>query len=213
MAVPRSVAQKVERLRREIREHEYRYYVLDQPTISDRQFDRLMDELNPAIELGRSFVRPEYQRSYTPLLLLWKGIGQFVAQHPQYRVLFGPVSISSDYQSSSQQLLVEFLRANGLALGGSLDSAIVMDDCRVLNAEGLRYADEFAKHKVLDAVGDFYLTGHPLMGAISAFKSGHGLNNKLLRAVIDDAGAWEWATSTDPAKTPQALLKLSALPS
>ncbi len=73
---------------------------------------RLLSELNPAIELGRSFVRPEYQRSYSPLLLLWKGIGQFVAQHPQYRVLFGPVSISSDYQSSSQQLLVEFLRAN-----------------------------------------------------------------------------------------------------
>ncbi len=73
---------------------------------------RLLDELNPAIELGRSFVRLEYQRSYTPLLLLWKGIGRFVAQHPQYRVLFGPVSISSDYQSSSQQLLVDFLRAN-----------------------------------------------------------------------------------------------------
>ena len=72
----------------------------------------LLAEMNPAIELGRSFVRPEYQRSYSPLLLLWKGIGQFVARHPQYRVLFGPVSISSDYQTSSQQLLVEFLRAN-----------------------------------------------------------------------------------------------------
>lgn len=73
---------------------------------------RLLDTLNPAIELGRSFVRPEYQRNYAPLLLLWKGIGQFVARHPRYRVLFGPVSISSDYASVSQQLLVEFLRAN-----------------------------------------------------------------------------------------------------
>ncbi len=73
---------------------------------------RLLAKLDPAIELGRSFVRPEYQRSYSPLLLLWKGIGQFVAQHPRYRVLFGPVSISSDYESSSQELLVQFLRAN-----------------------------------------------------------------------------------------------------
>jgi len=73
---------------------------------------RLLQHIAPAIELGRSFVRPEYQRSYSPLLLLWKGIGQFVAQHPHYRTLFGPVSISGDYASQSQQLLVQFLRAN-----------------------------------------------------------------------------------------------------
>lgn len=107
---------------------------------------------------------------------------------------------------------VEYLRANGLALGGNLDNAIVMDEFRVLNSDGLRYADEFVKHKVLDAVGDFYLAGHPLLGAISAYKSGHGLNNKLLRAIMDDGDAWEWATFTDPAKTPQSLLKLSAYP-
>jgi UDP-3-O-[3-hydroxymyristoyl] N-acetylglucosamine deacetylase len=107
---------------------------------------------------------------------------------------------------------VEYLRANGLALGGSLDNAIVMDEFRVLNAEGLRYVDEFVKHKVLDAVGDFYLAGHPLLGAISAYKSGHGLNNKLLCAIMDDVEAWEWATYIDPASTPPALIKLSALP-
>jgi putative hemolysin len=73
---------------------------------------RLLKALNPAIELGRSFVRPEYQRSFTPLMLLWKGIGQFVANHPHYAVLFGPVSISNDYSSTSQQLLIDFLRAN-----------------------------------------------------------------------------------------------------
>ncbi len=73
---------------------------------------RLLQQLGPAIELGRSFVRPEYQRSYSPLLLLWKGIGQFVARHPHYRTLFGPVSISGDYATQSQQLLVQFLRAN-----------------------------------------------------------------------------------------------------
>lgn len=73
---------------------------------------RLLDELNPALELGRSFIRPEYQRSYAPLLLLWKGIGAYVATHPRYRVLFGPVSISAEYQTASRQLLVDFLSAN-----------------------------------------------------------------------------------------------------
>lgn len=102
---------------------------------------------------------------------------------------------------------VEYLRANGLALGGSLDNAIVMDEFRVLNADGLRYADEFVKHKVLDAVGDFYLSGYPLLGAITAFKSGHGLNNKLLCALIDDSDAWEWATFVDPAATPERLVR------
>ncbi|MCW9088960.1 MAG: lysophospholipid acyltransferase family protein [Gammaproteobacteria bacterium] len=77
-----------------------------------RYSKRLLRALNPAIELGRSFVRPEYQRSFTPLMLLWKGIGQFVAHHPHYAVLFGPVSISNDYSSTSQQLLIDFLRAN-----------------------------------------------------------------------------------------------------
>ncbi|MDD4881075.1 MAG: UDP-3-O-acyl-N-acetylglucosamine deacetylase [Gallionellaceae bacterium] len=102
---------------------------------------------------------------------------------------------------------VEYLRANGLALGGSLDNAIVMDEFRVLNADGLRYADEFVKHKVLDAVGDFYLAGHALLGDITAFKSGHGLNNQLLCALLDDAEAWEWATFVDPAATPPGLAR------
>jgi UDP-3-O-[3-hydroxymyristoyl] N-acetylglucosamine deacetylase len=106
---------------------------------------------------------------------------------------------------------VEYLRANGLALGGSLDNAIVMDEFRVLNADGLRYADEFVKHKVLDAVGDFYLAGHPLLGAIAAYKSGHGLNNKLLCAIVDDAEAWEWATFIEPAQTPDSVLKFASL--
>lgn len=102
---------------------------------------------------------------------------------------------------------VEYLRANGLALGGSLDNAIVMDEFRVLNADGLRYADEFVKHKVLDAVGDFYLAGHALLGDITAFKSGHGLNNQLLRALLNDAEAWEWATFVDPESTPARLAR------
>jgi UDP-3-O-[3-hydroxymyristoyl] N-acetylglucosamine deacetylase len=103
---------------------------------------------------------------------------------------------------------VEYLRSNGLALGGTLDNAIVMDEFRVLNNDGLRYADEFVKHKVLDAVGDLYLTGHPILGAFSAYKSGHGLNNKLLRTLTEDAAAWEWATFETEARTPPSLLSL-----
>jgi len=86
---------------------------------------------------------------------------------------------------------VESLREAGLALGGGLDNAVVLDDFRVLNAEGLRFADEFIRHKVLDAIGDLYLLGHPLLGAFSAHKSGHALNNRLLRALLADAEAWE----------------------
>ncbi|MDE2598324.1 MAG: UDP-3-O-acyl-N-acetylglucosamine deacetylase [Rhodocyclaceae bacterium] len=103
---------------------------------------------------------------------------------------------------------VEYMRANGLGLGGSLDNAIVMDEYRVLNSDGLRYNDEFVKHKVLDAIGDLYVAGHPILGAFSAFKSGHGLNNKLLRAVLDDAAAWEWASFADPKATPERILHL-----
>jgi UDP-3-O-[3-hydroxymyristoyl] N-acetylglucosamine deacetylase len=89
---------------------------------------------------------------------------------------------------------VEALRSQGLALGGSLDNAIVMDEYRVLNAEGLRLPDEFVRHKVLDAIGDLYLAGHPLLGAFSAHKSGHALNNRLLRELLADATAWEWVS-------------------
>jgi UDP-3-O-[3-hydroxymyristoyl] N-acetylglucosamine deacetylase len=103
---------------------------------------------------------------------------------------------------------IEYMRDHGLALGGSLENAIVMDEYRVLNSDGLRYNDEFVKHKVLDAIGDLYVAGHPILGAFSAFKSGHGLNNKLLRAMLDDASAWEWATFSDPAATPERILHL-----
>jgi len=83
------------------------------------------------------------------------------------------------------------LRAAGLARGGGMDNAIVMDNFRVLNDDGLRYEDEFVKHKVLDAIGDLYLLGHPLIGAFSGHKSGHALNNRILRALMVDKDAWE----------------------
>lgn len=89
---------------------------------------------------------------------------------------------------------VESMRSQGLALGGSLDNAIVMDEYRILNNDGLRYDDEFVKHKALDAIGDLYLLGHPLIGAFSGFKSGHALNNQLLRALLADSQAWEYCS-------------------
>jgi UDP-3-O-[3-hydroxymyristoyl] N-acetylglucosamine deacetylase len=102
---------------------------------------------------------------------------------------------------------VENMRAQGLALGGSLENAIVMDDYRVLNIDGLRYEDEFVKHKALDAIGDLYLLGHPVIGAYSAYKSGHALNNGLLRQLMEDATAWEYVTFLKAEEAP-AFLRL-----
>jgi UDP-3-O-[3-hydroxymyristoyl] N-acetylglucosamine deacetylase len=106
---------------------------------------------------------------------------------------------------------VETLREQGLALGGSLDNAIVMDEYRVLNAEGLRVPDEFVRHKVLDAVGDLYLAGHPLLAAFSAHKSGHAMNNRLLRALLADQAAWEWASFSQQEQAPAAVRHLYPL--
>ena len=100
---------------------------------------------------------------------------------------------------------VEYLRSNGLARGGSLDNAIVLDEYRVINADGLRYDDEFAKHKVLDAIGDLYMLGHPILGAFYAYKSGHALNNQLLRALMQDESAWEYATFEKQEDAPEAF--------
>lgn len=105
---------------------------------------------------------------------------------------------------------VELLRANGLALGGSLDNAIVMDEYRVLNQDGLRYTDEFVKHKVLDAIGDLYLVGQPLLAAFSAHKSGHELNNKLLRATLADRTAWTSQTFERIEDAPRSITRVFA---
>ncbi len=98
---------------------------------------------------------------------------------------------------------IEMLREHNLALGGSMDNAVVLDDYRVLNEDGLRYEDEFVKHKILDAIGDLYLLGHSLIGAYHAHKSGHELNNKLLRTLMADPTAWEEVSyQDDPAVSP-----------
>ncbi len=97
---------------------------------------------------------------------------------------------------------IEQLRANNLALGGSLDNAVVVDDYRVLNEDGLRYVDEFVKHKILDSIGDLYLLGHSLIGAFSGHKSGHALNNQLLRTLLAEEDAWEEVTFEDASTAP-----------
>jgi UDP-3-O-[3-hydroxymyristoyl] N-acetylglucosamine deacetylase len=102
---------------------------------------------------------------------------------------------------------VETMRSKNLALGGSLDNAVVLDEYRVLNNEGLRYEDEFVRHKILDAIGDLYLMGHSLIGSYTAHKSGHQLNNKLLRALIADPRAWEEVTFQDETQAPIAYVR------
>jgi UDP-3-O-[3-hydroxymyristoyl] N-acetylglucosamine deacetylase len=102
---------------------------------------------------------------------------------------------------------IEMLREKGLALGGSMDNAIVVDDFRVLNEDGLRYEDEFVKHKILDAIGDLYLLGHSLIGAFIGYKSGHELNNRLLKALIAQPEAWEEVTFDDAERAPISYMK------
>jgi UDP-3-O-[3-hydroxymyristoyl] N-acetylglucosamine deacetylase len=104
---------------------------------------------------------------------------------------------------------VEMMRANGLALGGGLDNAIVMDDYKVLNAGGLRYDDEFVKHKILDAMGDLYILGKPLLASYSAFRSGHALNNRLLRELLARTDAWEVVTFDDERLAPNGFAQLT----
>lgn len=104
---------------------------------------------------------------------------------------------------------VEYMRSKGLALGGGLDNAIVMDDTKVLNAGGLRYDDEFVKHKILDAMGDLYVIGRPLLAAYSAFRSGHALNNKLLRELLAHPDAYEVVTFDDEKRAPSGFAEVA----
>jgi UDP-3-O-[3-hydroxymyristoyl] N-acetylglucosamine deacetylase len=104
---------------------------------------------------------------------------------------------------------VEMMRARGLGLGGSMDNVIVVDDLRVLNADGLRYDDEFAKHKLLDAIGDLHALGRPLLAHYRAYKSGHALNNRLLRALLADAACWEEVSFDDERRAPAGLAQLA----
>ena len=104
---------------------------------------------------------------------------------------------------------VEMMRSRGLGLGGNIDNVIVIDDYRVLNADGLRYDDEFVKHKILDAIGDLHIAGHPMLASYVAYKSGHALNNALLRRLLADASAYELVTFEDAAAAPRGFAELA----
>ncbi|MBL0150149.1 MAG: UDP-3-O-acyl-N-acetylglucosamine deacetylase [Ideonella sp.] len=104
---------------------------------------------------------------------------------------------------------LDAMRARGLTLGGSMDNAIVVGEHRVLNADGLRYDDEFTKHKILDAIGDLYNVGHPMLAAYSAYKSGHALNNLLLRKLLSDASSHDFVTFEDEAQAPAGFAELA----
>jgi UDP-3-O-[3-hydroxymyristoyl] N-acetylglucosamine deacetylase len=104
---------------------------------------------------------------------------------------------------------IELMRSRGLTLGGSMDNAIVVDDYKVLNTGGLRYDDEFVKHKILDAIGDMQVVGHPLLAAYTSFKGGHALNNKLLRALMADPEAYEIVTFADATDAPAGFADLA----
>lgn len=107
---------------------------------------------------------------------------------------------------------IEILRENNLALGGSLDNAIVVDDDKVINEDGLRYADEFVKHKILDAIGDLYLLGHSLIGEFTGYKSGHGLNNRLLRTLLENKDAWEMVCFENEEDAPISFMRSAESP-
>jgi len=104
---------------------------------------------------------------------------------------------------------LDLMRSRGLTMGGSMDNAIVVDESRVLNADGLRYDDEFVKHKILDAIGDLFVVGHPLLASYTAYKSGHAMNNMLLRALLDDPSAYEMVTFEDERRAPAGFAELA----
>jgi UDP-3-O-[3-hydroxymyristoyl] N-acetylglucosamine deacetylase len=135
----------------------------------------------------------------------------FDATASEVEIDFGDVSYARDVARArtfgfTQE--VEMLRSKGLGRGGSLDNVVVIDDFRVLNAEGLRMEDEFVMHKALDAVGDLYMLGRPLIGAFYGHKSGHALNNLLVRKLLADATAWEEVTFDNIESLPRAFAKL-----
>jgi UDP-3-O-[3-hydroxymyristoyl] N-acetylglucosamine deacetylase len=107
---------------------------------------------------------------------------------------------------------IEILQQNNLALGGSLDNAIVVDDTKVINEDGLRYADEFVKHKILDAIGDLYLLGHSLIGEFNGYKSGHGLNNRLLRTLLENKDSWEMVSFENEDDAPISFMRSAETP-
>jgi UDP-3-O-[3-hydroxymyristoyl] N-acetylglucosamine deacetylase len=167
------------------------------------------------VEQGDKKVRLEPFNGFTIAFSIEFSHPVFDAESSEVEVDFGEVSFVREIARArtfgfTQE--VEMLRSKGLGRGGSLDNVVVIDDFRVLNAEGLRMDDEFVKHKALDAVGDLYLLGHPLIGAFYGHKSGHALNNLLLRKLLADQSAWEEVTFDKIESVPRAFANLALQP-
>ena len=132
--------------------------------------------------------------------------------HPVFREQTGRVTLDMDTETFVREISrartfgfvheFEYMRSRGLARGGSVDNAIVIDDFHILNEGGLRYEDEFVKHKILDAMGDLYLAGHQLLAEYDGFKSGHAMNNQLIRTLLAQQESWEWATFENESPSP-----------
>ena len=132
--------------------------------------------------------------------------------HPVFREQTGRVTVDMNTEAFVREISrartfgfvheFEYMRSRGLARGGSVDNAIVIDDFHILNEGGLRYEDEFVKHKILDAMGDLYLAGHQLIAEYEGFKSGHAMNNQLVRALLAQQDSWEWATFENASQSP-----------
>ena len=160
-----------------------------------KRFIRVLQPV--AVEEGDKWVRFDPYRGYKLELSIDFRHPVFDRSGQSVSVDFGTTSYAREVSRARTfgfMQDVESMRAQGLALGGSMDNAIVMDEYRVLNSDGLRYDDEFVKHKLLDAIGDLYILGHPLIGAFSGHKSGHALNNRLLRKLLETREAWEYVS-------------------
>lgn len=184
--------------------------IVDQP--APKRFVRVLKTVK--VSDGDKWVQLEPHNGYKVTLTI-----DF--QHPAFRKSARTIELDFAHHNYLSEISrartfgfiheVEFLRANGLARGGTMDNAVVIDEYRVLNPGGLRFEDEFVRHKVLDAIGDLYILGHPLIAAFSGFKSGHALNNKLLRTLLADESAWEFATYTSREGVPSSFHDLPPL--
>lgn len=191
-------------------------YLLQTAGIVDQTAPKRFVRVLKTIEVGEGdkWVKLEPHEGYKVALTI-----DF--QHPAFRKSSRLIEIDFARQNYISEISrartfgfiheVEYLRANGLARGGTMDNAVVIDEYRVLNPGGLRFEDEFVRHKVLDAIGDLYILGHPLIASFSGYKSGHAMNNKLLRALLADDEAWEYASFSSRETVPTSFHDLPPL--
>ena len=191
-------------------------YLLQTAGIVDQAAPKRFVRVLKTIEVGEGdkWVKLEPHEGYKVALTI-----DF--QHPAFRKSSRLIEIDFAQQNYISEISrartfgfiheVEYLRANGLARGGTMDNAVVIDEYRVLNPGGLRFEDEFVRHKVLDAIGDLYILGYPLIASFSGYKSGHAMNNKLLRALLADDEAWEYVSFSSRETVPTSFHDLPPL--